>query len=838
MYHPPQLNLDEKDGLKLTVVNDWNSLLSNERFHIALQEFIYICYKYRNSESIPIQPTHPDGSKGEMKNITFPYKNLYDKVFKYIVKLENETDISNENPQPVLDTELYPQLLNLPRYEQINNDIIINKTSRSLFAEASYAFALFYTCKELAILSGFFANKNNCDKLSLKNIIDHTASLENIFTPISREIFKPCYPYNITTQKNNNVLSDCFYDRIIAVKGSALQPEMYNILKDFLSKQNFNLKCDNSNVPNPEIELHKLWNPYLYIGNLYDSINVNENYLYNNVPASHYTGLLFSFIARGGIVKGNFGNTFTIIKDMIKSLSTKMNEIVSTYCTCLYCSIFPLDEHTPQYTITSIGDGSDTLGLFNIPNLGVICFNYSFVDKNYEKYYLKVRDISFIEKMFYRDNKQQEATELKKDLLFANKIVQQKRIESIMLNNSSMLHFCCFGNDKEDFTYIKSSKGCSGTTNDSYLDKLIYLKSNKNSNGFIPCENISDNDIILERDGENQLYKLDGKTVAKYDNLFHDFYYIEKHPQSVDLSFRMNESNSNSVDEVFACIIVLDKFSDVVIQSSQMFKDDEFLVSKETSKIIEQKWIKEEQRDKILSILKKEKCTVRVSLNPCFVGKRYSNQANGYRIVDVDCNYIPHWDSVQKECNVLSAEDNERKHVYAQIKVTEESGKENISIEIYSFVSPLISNLNLQFKDNLSETVRESFNENYTLILKNYTVHSNKQNKDIPSYNQVLAMLRCLGFLEAICINISQDENFFENKDISGSDSYSLYEKILKDAKCCDKTMEKRNLSATDCQIKNPIYYHRDSYQESDFPDNTKPFEEIKDFESMKNIFK
>lgn len=36
MYHPPQLNLDEKDGLKLTVVNKWDSLLSNERFHIDI----------------------------------------------------------------------------------------------------------------------------------------------------------------------------------------------------------------------------------------------------------------------------------------------------------------------------------------------------------------------------------------------------------------------------------------------------------------------------------------------------------------------------------------------------------------------------------------------------------------------------------------------------------------------------------------------------------------------------------------------------------------------------------------------------------------------------------
>ena len=824
MYHPPQLNLDEKDGLKLTVVNKWDSLLSNERFHIALQEFIYICYKYSNSGNIPIQTTHPDGSKGEIKNITFPYKNLYDKVFKYIVKLENETDISNENPQPVLDTKSYPQLLNIPRYEQINNDIIINKTSRSLFAEASYAFALFFTCKELAILSAFVVDKDNYNDLSLKNIINHTASLENIFNPISREVFKPCYPYYITSPKNNNVLSDCFYDRIIAVKGSNLQPEMYNnVLKKFLIEQKFKFNASKSGVRNSEIELYKLWNPYLYIGEVYDNTNVTEDYLYNGVPASHYTGLLFSFIARGGIVEGKFEYSFTRIKDIIKGLSTKMNEIVSTYCTCLYCSIFPLDKNTPQYTIISIGDGSSTLGLFNIPNLGVICFNYSFEDK-YDKYQFKVKDTSSKEKMFYRGNVQEEI-EIKKTLSFAKNIIQKKRIESIMLNNSSMLHFCCFGNDREDFTYIKSSKGGSGTTNDSYLDKLIYLKSNKNSNGFIPCEDISDNDIILEQDGKKQLYKLNGKTVAKYDNVFHDFYYIEKHPQSVNLFFSMDESNSTSVDEVFACVIVLDKFSDVVIQSSQMFKDDEFLVSKETSKIIEQKWIKEEQRDKILSILKKEKCTVSVTLNPCFVGKRYFNQVNnGYRVVDVDCNYIPHWDSVQKECNVLSAEDNERKHVYAQIKVTEESGKENISIEIYSFVSPLISNLNLQFKDNLSETVRESFNENYTLILKNYTVHSNKQNKDIPSYNQVLAMLRCLGFLEAICINISQDENFFENKEVSGSDSYFLYKKILKDAVCFDKTMEKRNLPPTDCQIKNPIYYHRDSCQESDFPDNTKPF--------------
>lgn len=828
MYNTGPHIIFDSNNIDAGSIKKWEILRDNERVSLALKEFIYICYNNRNKEKTVYYSQV--GLSQFQPNVKFPYNTLYDKVFKYLIKLEQ--DIRLANPQPLLDENTYPTLLEIPDYENIFKAINTEETSHCLFAEASYLFSIFFICKELAILSGFVKSSEYINSESLANIINHTADFDKIFTIISNDVYK-------SYDKSKNSNNDYFNRMSFVLKNGKLLPDFYSRIRDLFMEYT-EKDFDEEKSLNIEIELCKLLNPLLYIGGKMDFSGVEDEYKYNGISTDSFVGMCFSLIGNDVIKKMRIKKTDADdilsknIKKIAKDLCDIYKKLIDDNNKILYLSIFPHQQIQPSFYPMGVGEGKGTLALFNAPNLGIMLLNYK---------YLQVFDtVKFLCNNIYiqTGNGAGDFCNNVCKSLAKHFVDQSQKTPNVNIYSTSQIHFCCFGNDLINvYAYIKSSRNNSNTTSDSYLDKLIYLKSNKNSNGFIPCEDISDNDIILEQDGKKQLYKLNGKTVAKYDNVFHDFYYIEKHPQSVNLFFSMDESNSTSVDEVFACVIVLDKFSDVVIQSSQMFKDDEFLVSKETSKIIEQKWIKEEQRDKILSILKKEKCTVSVTLNPCFVGKRYFNQVNnGYRVVDVDCNYIPHWDSVQKECNVLSAEDNERKHVYAQIKVTEESGKENISIEIYSFVSPLISNLNLQFKDNLSETVRESFNENYTLILKNYTVHSNKQNKDIPSYNQVLAMLRCLGFLEAICINISQDENFFENKDISGYDSYFLYKKILKDAKCCDKTMEKRNLSVTDCQIKNPIYYHRDSYQESDFPDNTKPFEEIKDFESMKNIFK
>ena len=828
MYNTGPHIIFDSNNIDAGSIKKWEILRDNERVSLALKEFIYICYNNRNKEKTVYYSQV--GLSQFQTNVKFPYNTLYDKVFKYLIKLEQ--DIRLANPQPLLDENTYPTLLEIPDYENIFKAINTEETSHCLFAEASYLFSIFFICKELAILSGFVTSSEYINSESLTDIINHTADFDKIFTIISNDVYK-------SYDKSKNSNNDYFNRMSFVLKNGSLLPDFYSRIRKLFMKYT-KKDFDEENSLNIEIELCKLLNPLLYIGGMMDFSGVDDEYKYNGISTDSFVGMCFNLIGNGVIktmlIKKNEADYMLSkhISKIAQELCGIYKDLIDNNNKLLYLSIFPQQQIQPFFYPMGIGEGKGTLALFNAPNLGIMLLNYQYLQEFLTMGCLLCNNI-YIQigngaGDFYNDVHKKLATRF---------VAQSQKTLNVNIYSTSQIHFCCFGNDLVNvYAYINSSWNNSNTISNSYLDKLICLKSNKNSNGFIPCENISDNDIILERDGENQLYKLDGKTVAKYDNVFHDFYYIEKHPQSVNLFFSMDESNSTSVDEVFACVIVLDKLSDVVIQSSQMFKDDEFLVSKETSKIIEQKWMKEEQRDKILSILKKEKCTVSVSLNPCFVGKRYSNQANGYRIVDVDCKYIPHFDSEQEECNVPSAGDNERKYVYAQIKVTEESGKEDVSIEIYSFVSPLISNLNLQFKDNLSETVRESFNENYTLILKNYTVQSNKQNKDIPSYNQVLAMLRCLGFLEAICINISQDENFFENKEVSGSDSYFLYKKILKDAVCFDKTMEKRNLPPTDCQIKNPIYYHRDSYQESDFPDNTKPFEEIKDFESMKNIFK
>lgn len=521
----------------------------------------------------------------------------------------------------------------------------------------------------------------------------------------------------------------------------------------------------------------------------------------------------------------------TRVREVIQQSFTKIGgESLNFEVKCLWSVLFPGKPY-PDCTILATGDGSNTYGIFNSPNLGVIFFQYHFdnpldrVKKSTSLTLSRKPNSSLLLKTYGAQGK--DFSDPRFGYLPSNlKVSYKERIDTFTgIRNVDVFYTVSI--DRNDITLLNDASSKS--------NNVIIIPTST------PSTPITSASIYVI----NPTASVDTwgvKEIARWNSEYAESEILNDRTFSVTIqqdsginqltgslpSYNPDDL-SNDYDEVqsLICIVPDPNVFPLYVSASDLYRNDKFFISKERISTLFQSPTDREAIEQIINMLVSDTAPASlevVTLHGKFAGKLDSSPKYGQSEVIPDPEFIPHGSSVKIE---TGGEDppsyDPLRYSFASIDVDNTvCTAPVIKINIESFVSPRHSGL----KDRLDsidlaghiydyrnhpasvptthpplpvsgddpaitlslppatwdisdpdERRGKILNEDYT---NGYLINNSGFDEDgTPwavvnklSYNQPLAMLRCLGLLEGMAYYIKNRAR--ERFEVSAPSKYNL----------------------------------------------------------------
>lgn len=733
-----------------------NDLLQNNGEIIeALKEYIYII------KNAPLETSTESGLDQNSRDLfTKVFAHLIDDSLKDITSRE---DLSDETTQRHY----------LPEFKIENSDFqsTIDTISSGVLAEASYSFALFYLCRQLAQSSGYSDENYSYyslqpDKLKISSPTSY--DFQDIF-------LNPTDPsYILITERmkverkddDDNIIEDA-----ISVDGIKIPKSKFHYIHILFHLIGTNTDSspgvlvrdfNTSSVDMTQLfNFCKLFNPEKQFGeNTTDSPETGsfkydlKNILQEN---SYYTSLRYTS-------RDYWAEAERLIKIIDGDETTYGAKywLINWYAKFIYSAITNR-KPIPESILLAKGDGSKTKGINGFKDVGIPLFQY------------KLKTTS-------------------------TNIVQVNEINTFngfpdVLNNSDILHINIYGNDAtttaNTFTLIlngveikfESSRyafhglrpilipepSIDETTPET--DLPLYYTSFE----FAPTEYSQPivfpeggGSIEIPTDNEKIITfykKIPGKRylrIATFNRIDNDLYLF-----NLPDSSNFNIVTDNSKDEQIILISKVVNSRDVYLPvlKGQLFDGDKFEFKKNDIKhffSLEDEHVKHEI-EKIVYLIVEKNYTFSVSLRGEYIGKFKSISSFGTHDVEADFTFEPSYPSLEIDpASSGESIDSRLRFSRAEIKSNHEDNL--IEIDIVSYVTKAYSTLldkihTDYYKAELTGSGDyQKFSEIdiTTININKYTVNGEIVERQtnpvtyIRSYNQLLACLRSFGLLEGI----------------------------------------------------------------------------------------
>lgn len=739
----------------------------------ALQEMIYICFKYKDETY-------------------FPNKGLYEKVLKYlVVKDNNQIPVNNNgnalftsytNPTPVNISDKLPELSN-SIIQDLEDAVDLNLISVGYISEACSIFSLYYATKTLAEDVGFdidftenidltpdslgrYGNSNmfRQNRLSQALAVDFNSKSE-IFKKLIDSIFK------------DNEYGYLKKELLLTPGTSNFKRIAFNLLNP-VAKYGFTRLINSSFYKTTDFQYTDFDHEAdtggpsfltdLFLACMNDGIRkndetekilkYNQNDLNNAIASNNKNRLKF---------------IDNIIFNLESQLSQVKEEIINEIATCLFQSLLPKIKTKPQTFFIACGGGSGTHGLFAINNLGVIFFNYKL-------------------KYFFKDG-------------FGLVPSSENNLNNrtFIKSKSQTIHMSGFGNDFSTPSRVVLSSIKDGLTfHFNHVEgppNSINLISINPSNGInktlIPIPPLPAEQYISYTFNKGEV-----KDIGNYNkNNFKELRFDDGKTFEFNIEYSSAEQSYNNVlthDEILLLFNVvtevtdsIDKPVEVIISLDDLYDNDKFEITKDKINTL---FSSEEDKlkvEKIIAFINGGAVINTPDLYGNFIGQQpLSYSAGEAKIIPhegFDLETYPGINPLPNLYEGVKDDEDDSQHLrYSYAKITADAS--SIDVEINSWVSPLRSRLDKRFTisdyrtatnyglfpggtppagfpDNTTLPDITNLNDNYTLapgsVMANwlyylYTNPTNTSSTPIRSYNQVLATLRSMGLLEAMCYRI------------------------------------------------------------------------------------
>ena len=280
----------------------WNTFISDEEYGLALKEYLYIICHQLYDDSI---------SSSSTSLISKHYYELYEKVYKHCIDTFASTD-----SYPVLKTRN-------PSAEEI-----FSTATEGEVSEACFQFAVFYLCRELAKISGYFHSDINTP-LNIQ-----AENKENIFC---------------TSRINDR--SELYLAYLDYIEENPIAQKY----KSIVYKKNKDIEDD---------ELFNLFTPYQSVL-VFFNILTDNNDLTQNLKKK---------------------DALYIIKKLNDYNTELLNDIAKIFFQCL------TGNNTYRTSMLyGVGDGGSSTGFLGIPNLGLFLYKYTY-DNQKKRFWKHIED--------------------------------------------------------------------------------------------------------------------------------------------------------------------------------------------------------------------------------------------------------------------------------------------------------------------------------------------------------------------------------------------------------------------------------------------------------------
>lgn len=732
----------------------------------ALQEMIYICFRYKDE---PL----------------FPNKDLYENVLKYLVVTVPYTPSGSStvyqipantsgqalfnsytNPSPTSVSDKRPELKSTI-VSDLKGAIITEEMSTGYVAEVCSIFALYYATKTLAIDVGFsvdftedidFSNEGKSDIFVLNNVSGAKGmsidAKSEIFTRLVNSIFKDNeYNYFKKGLLNNSKYKEIAFKILNPINkfGYTRLYEPDNLYDKELKEIKYG---DFRNEAGDELKSGFL--NELLIACINESLLVDDvDKQVLKINKSEYDNEIAKNKNRGNYIYSN-----RIIDKLEKLIRVEKSKIISEISSCLFEIFLPDINDKPTTYFIAAGGGSKTKGLFGINNAGVLFFNYETNNTNHVAGSITCNRVNI-----FRNENLKKAKNQKIHLsAYGNDFPSPSTISFIDNSGNLQLTFKQNTNSTE-LNDVDNKHKISNLTSSPFLSKKIQL------NQPIP------NDTTIGYYNKNNF-----KEIEILDQSITDFY-IEYIAAGTEIS----------KDEVLLLVNIVEDLKPeeitVIISLDDLYDNDKFEI---TIDKINRLFTSEEDKLKIQQIVAFIAGGAIINtpqLYGNFIGESASSSINAPKVIpdeDFKFNVYPN----DGPTNYEGTEDDDHyeplRYSFAKITAT----ATNVNIQIDSWVSPLRSRLDKRFtNDDYRTTTNYAtfssifapnpipsrfpdiftqpdinlLNDNYTLapgtnqanwLYYLFTDPDDNTTTKIRSYNQVLATLRSFGLLEAVCYRI------------------------------------------------------------------------------------
>lgn len=314
----------------------------------------------------------------------------------------------------------------------------------------------------------------------------------------------------------------------------------------------------------------------------------------------------------------------------------------------------------------------------------------------------------------------------------------QRTIDDISVNKNDVLHFHVLGKDIDNVflnitdwgVYIKITGSNERTRTEN--------RNDVNCSGLNVSSEYLGNGDFLFKDANRKL--------ALYRKTTQDIiFFVDEN--ELKLNFYATEGGYNAQRTAEDALIVLCKTQ--IAKSQSYYEEDKFELTKAKINIL----LEDNNIENLLQLINEH---TRFYLYGAFVGRESNNINDSPERIEADDRYLP----LSNNLPIYTSQDRGRLLRYSTMRINENT------IEIVSFVSPIISRLHIHISTLYYKTRTERFNaiDIANINLNQYTIRHYKvksAGREIPSYNQLLACLRSWGFLEAVakCLYIKSNYN-------------------------------------------------------------------------------
>lgn len=628
---------------------------------------------------------------------------LYRSIFRHLV-VENKSNPDNGN-YPI---ELNELVTTIPEEVRLQTTGVI--------IEAAMFFSLFFLCKQLAGATGY-ANTNS--------------EFENYALTVDGEKLDDIFSLSTTTNIIKKRLNGETNVDTINIKSSKYHA--YNLLYPLLD-----------DIESSDFKYLNILNPLIYEGDVWrlgeQSIESVKDIVLNLFNDD--LGKAKEYYRQKIIKNEDNKDSFNLAKErLIKCHMEEFYRLLQKKAK---------DETIPNLLLKAfvVGDGSDTIGLLGIQNLGTILFSYDY----------------------------QENMCVKRDAT----------IDIGRVKKNSVVHISIWGMNQD----YDSEDRCITLSGNTLQHKWTMEFENHSESKYrikresfktIPNRYVSSvNSEVIQHldcfsDFSDTLFIHNNRVIAVYKSTSKDLFFYE---DCENVKFYVDGKG----DEIFGFICVSENKN-----AHDYYEPDKFELTKAQIDVVLDDAMCE-------LLLKKIKNGYRIKpdLEGDFVGKIPENTLtdSGYRnpenlVTDSEYNTM----GSSKESGDPKYEQSTLRH--SSLEMTEEkiNGIDMVKLKITSHVSPRISRLDKYLNESQKQQYR----------IENYTVMSS--DGEIYSYNPLLAVLRSMGFLEAIVKKLYQ-YNLNNGYNIDKHE----FSEILNNARSFDKNATNRGLPDI-YQISDPITY-------------------------------